>query len=106
METYGRMGCYPGKLVDVCLIPDLSVYEHIEPVELKQFKAYIQRILFEMIKILLLLTSVLVAMPVAAVDVAPRISDREIIESLAELKAGQKLWKKRWICVSMLCRNR
>jgi len=43
-----------------------------------------------MIKILLLLTSVLVAMPVAAVDVAPRISDREIIESLAELKAGQK----------------
>jgi len=43
-----------------------------------------------MIKILLLLTSVLVAMPMAAVDVAPRISDREIIESLAELKAGQK----------------
>lgn len=43
-----------------------------------------------MIKILLLLTSVLVAMPVAAVDIAPRISDREIIESLAELKAGQK----------------
>ncbi len=43
-----------------------------------------------MIKILLLLTSVLVAMPVATVDVAPRISDREIIESLAELKAGQK----------------
>jgi len=43
-----------------------------------------------MIKILLLLTSILVAMPVAAVDVAPRISDREIIESLAELKAGQK----------------
>ena len=43
-----------------------------------------------MIKILLLLTSVLVAMPVAAVDIAPRISDREIIESLAELTAGQK----------------
>ena len=43
-----------------------------------------------MIKALLLLTSVLVALPVAAVDVAPRISDREIIESLAELKAGQK----------------
>jgi len=43
-----------------------------------------------MIKILLLLISVLAAMPVAAVDVAPRISDREIIESLAELKAGQK----------------
>ncbi|WP_350282230.1 hypothetical protein [Nitrosomonas sp.] len=43
-----------------------------------------------MLKILLLLTSVLVAMPVAAVDVASRISDREIIESLAELKAGQK----------------
>lgn len=43
-----------------------------------------------MIKILLFLTSVLVAMPVVAVDVAPRISDREIIESLTELKAGQK----------------
>ena len=42
-----------------------------------------------MIKILLLLISVLAAMPVAAVDVAPRISDREIFESLAELKAGQ-----------------
>ena len=31
-----------------------------------------------------------VATPVRAVEVAPRISDREIIESLAELKAGQK----------------
>lgn len=43
-----------------------------------------------MIRILLLLASVLVTMPVVAVDIAPRISDREIIESLAELKAGQK----------------
>lgn len=43
-----------------------------------------------MIKILLLLVSVAVAAPAAAVDVAPRISDREIIESLADLKAGQK----------------
>ncbi len=34
--------------------------------------------------LLLILTS-----PVHAVEVAPRISDREIIESLAELKAGQ-----------------
>lgn len=30
------------------------------------------------------------AAPAAAVDRAPRISDREIIEALAELKAGQK----------------
>lgn len=43
-----------------------------------------------MIKILLLLVSIAVAAPAAAVDVAPRISDREIIESLADLKAGQK----------------
>jgi len=43
-----------------------------------------------MIKILLLLVSIVVAAPAAAVDVAPRISDREIIESLADLKAGQK----------------
>lgn len=41
------------------------------------------------IRILLLLIF-LVTTPAAAVDVAPRISDREIIESLAELKAGQK----------------
>lgn len=34
--------------------------------------------------LILLLTS-----PVLAVEVAPRISDREIIESLAELKVGQ-----------------
>ncbi len=33
---------------------------------------------------------VVVAPSVIAVDVAPRISDREIIESLAELKAGQR----------------
>jgi len=43
-----------------------------------------------MIKILLLLVSIVVAAPAAAVEVAPRISDREIIESLADLKAGQK----------------
>ena len=30
------------------------------------------------------------ALPAIAVEVAPRISDREIIESLTELKAGQK----------------
>lgn len=43
----------------------------------------------KMIRILLLLIF-LVTTPAVAVDVAPRISDREIIESLAELKAGQK----------------
>jgi DNA repair exonuclease SbcCD ATPase subunit len=38
----------------------------------------------------------LVAPPLAnAVEVAPRISDREIIESLAELKAGQKALEAR-----------
>ena len=31
-----------------------------------------------------------VALPAIAVETAPRISDREIIESLTELKAGQK----------------
>lgn len=31
------------------------------------------------------------ALPASAVERAPRISDREIIESLAELKAGQKM---------------
>jgi exonuclease VII large subunit len=36
------------------------------------------------------LLAVLLTTPVSAVEVAPRISDREIIESLAELKAGQK----------------
>lgn len=30
------------------------------------------------------------AIPASAVEVAPRISDREIIEALADLKAGQK----------------
>jgi exonuclease VII large subunit len=35
------------------------------------------------------------AAPVSAVEVAPRISDREIIESLAELKAGQKALEAR-----------
>ncbi|MBK6618981.1 MAG: hypothetical protein IPG31_11695 [Nitrosomonas sp.] len=39
---------------------------------------------------IILLLSIMLALPVAAVDVAPRISDREIIESLAEIKAGQK----------------
>ena len=39
-------------------------------------------------KILLLLIACVFSMPVAAVEVAPRISDREIIESLAEIKAG------------------
>jgi len=34
--------------------------------------------------------SIMLALPAFAVEVAPRISDREIIESLAELKAGQK----------------
>jgi len=34
--------------------------------------------------------SITLALPAFAVEVAPRISDREIIESLAELKAGQK----------------
>lgn len=43
----------------------------------------------KMIRVLLLLIF-LVTTPAVAVDVAPRISDREIIESLAELKAGQK----------------
>jgi len=33
---------------------------------------------------------IMLALPAFAVEVAPRISDREIIESLAELKAGQK----------------
>lgn len=43
----------------------------------------------KMIRVLLLLIF-LVTTPAVAVDVAPRISDQEIIESLAELKAGQK----------------
>jgi len=38
----------------------------------------------------ILLVSITLALPAFAVDVAPRISDREIIESLAELKTGQK----------------
>jgi len=38
----------------------------------------------------ILFVSIMLALPTFAVDVAPRISDREIIESLAELKAGQK----------------
>jgi len=39
---------------------------------------------------LLILVVVGFALPAFAVEVAPRISDREIIEALAELKAGQK----------------
>jgi hypothetical protein len=35
------------------------------------------------------------ALPVIAVETAPRISDREIIESLADLKAGQKALEAR-----------
>ena len=38
---------------------------------------------------------ILVAPAATAVEVAPRISDREIIESLAELKAGQKALEAR-----------
>lgn len=38
---------------------------------------------------------VLTTPAVSAVEVAPRISDREIIESLAELKAGQKALEER-----------
>lgn len=40
--------------------------------------------------ILILLVFCLYSLPAFPVDVAPRISDREIIESLAELKAGQR----------------
>ena len=40
---------------------------------------------------LLILALFLFSQPIYAVEVAPRISDREIIESLAELKAGQKV---------------
>ncbi|MDD3553673.1 MAG: hypothetical protein PHC35_04040 [Deltaproteobacteria bacterium] len=35
------------------------------------------------------------AIPAFAVEIAPRISDREIIEGLAELKAGQKVLEQR-----------
>ncbi|MDD3553674.1 MAG: hypothetical protein PHC35_04045 [Deltaproteobacteria bacterium] len=35
------------------------------------------------------------AIPAFAVEIAPRISDREIIEGLAELKAGQKALNQR-----------
>jgi len=44
---------------------------------------------------LFLLIGIVSAFPVFAVEVAPRISDREIIESLAELKAGQKALKEK-----------
>jgi hypothetical protein len=42
-----------------------------------------------------LLFSLLLVPQVFAVEVAPRISDREIIESLSELKGGQKALNKR-----------
>ena len=38
---------------------------------------------------------ILFALPAASVETAPRISDREIIESLAELKAGQNALEQR-----------
>jgi hypothetical protein len=44
---------------------------------------------------LTILSALSVLTPVYAVEVAPRISDREIIESLAELKAGQQAINKR-----------
>ncbi len=37
-----------------------------------------------------LLVGIISAFPIFAAEIAPRITDREIIESLAELKAGQK----------------
>jgi len=39
------------------------------------------------------------ALPSAAVETAPRITDREIIESLAELRAGQKVLEQRFDAV-------
>ena len=44
---------------------------------------------------LTILSALSVLTPVYAVEVAPRISDREIIESLAELKTGQQAINKR-----------
>ena len=44
---------------------------------------------------MLALFLILVTPAVTAVEVAPRISDREIIETLAELKAGQKALEAR-----------
>ena len=46
-------------------------------------------------KTLLLLITCVFSLPAVAVGVAPRISDREIIESLAELKAGQRALEER-----------
>ncbi len=45
---------------------------------------------------LLTLALLLFSQSIYAVDIAPRISDREIIESLAELKAGQKVINERF----------
>ena len=45
---------------------------------------------------LILILSALLSTTVQAIEVAPRITDREIIESLAELKAGQKAMDKRF----------
>jgi len=44
---------------------------------------------------LFVLLLILAAPAATAVEIAPRISDREIIESLAELKAGQKALEAR-----------
>lgn len=54
----------------------------------KSRRGCIMKNMKRLLPVLLLL--LLFAVPAFAVDVAPRISDREIIESLAELKAGQK----------------
>ncbi len=45
--------------------------------------------------VVLMTMAVLLPSIVMAVETAPRISDREIIESLTELKAGQKALNKR-----------
>ncbi len=44
---------------------------------------------------LLSLALLLFSQSIYAVDIAPRISDREITESLAELKVGQKVINER-----------
>ena len=45
---------------------------------------------FTRMKQIVLLVFILISFTASAVEVAPRISDREIIESLAEIKAGLK----------------
>jgi len=44
---------------------------------------------------MILLPGAMLALPVAAIEVAPRISGREIIGSLAEIKIGQKALEDR-----------